>query len=329
MKRFLAVVLILCTLSAVFANPRLPNLIDMIYFPNDSDAVRIVFSPQLNWLGTQNVHFWVGTSTMYAEINFDTYEPIWTELSGTGVSPQQGSVNVGVDDLIYDSATWGPGIENHFSSLQGYQCARRASLPGLDYPIWAKDYHANAGEFMNPSARSTIIVNCINANGGVANVPVYLWNLWNPWASTDESGQANLSIYSMKVNIRVTDPFSPTNALVTTFFAEPDSIYTFTLQLSTSSAEDPEMQVPRGNFSIYPSVLHGSQNSPLHLEYDAKLLAAAQVELYDLKGRLIGSQDYSGNSMTWQLPKLSSGVYFLRLNSGTRNLGIQKLIVLK
>jgi hypothetical protein len=329
MKRLLAVLLILGTLSAVFANPMEPLAFGKLWFDAQNQA-QMQFAPNLSWYGATTIYVNDGFNDYIIPVDFSAPEPIFLSLPSEHLSPQSGYVRITIPGSLVDAARWGSSINNNFSPLIGTECAVRTMIGGLEgsYAWFAKDYSPTSGEVFNPSARSTIDVACYDANGlPVENVPIHNWGYFTPLGATDSSGHAILSVFSGKTNIKVRNPLDQSIACDTTFFAEPGQSYFFTANFNAANSDDPVMQVPAGTFSIYPNVLHGSQNIPLHLEYDAKLLASANVELYDLKGRLIGSQNYSGNSMIWHLPKLSSGVYFLRLNSGSRNLGIQTLIV--
>ncbi|MCK9310409.1 MAG: T9SS type A sorting domain-containing protein, partial [Candidatus Cloacimonetes bacterium] len=244
---------------------------------------------------------------------------------------QSGYIGITVFGLLRDTARWGESLTNHFSPLNGTECALHYYLQDLDgsIPRYAKDYSPSSGGYMNPSARSTIDVYCHDSSGApVANVLIRQWGMYYPWGETDVTGHAIQEVYSCKTNLKIVDQLNQATVLDTIFFAEPGQSYAIDVCLTHSASEDPVLQAPKGNFSIYPSVLRVNQDYTLHLNYDGKLVSA-QVELYDLKGRLIGKQDYTNDGMTWQVPKLASGIYFVRLCSGSRNLGNSKLIVLK
>ncbi|MDD2228056.1 MAG: T9SS type A sorting domain-containing protein [Candidatus Cloacimonetes bacterium] len=330
MKRLFVVFLCLGTLSAMFANPPAPTFIGKIWF-NELSQPQLQFRPNMEWYETTTVTVNDGYDDYNYSVDFTAPPPIIITLPSDHLTRQSGYIGITVFGLFSDTARWGESLTNHFSPLNGTECAVRYFTYDWDssYPRFAKDYNPTSGEFMNPSARSTIDVYCHDLSGApVVNVPITSFESSIPLVETDANGHSLSSVFSSKMRITIQDQLNQATILDTTFFAEPGQSYSIDVCLAHSASDDPVLQAPRGNFSIYPSVLRVNQDYTLHLNYDSKLVSA-QVELYDLKGRLLAKQDYTNDGMTWQVPKLASGIYFVRLSSGSRNLGNSKLIVLK
>lgn len=331
MKHVFASLTLLFILSAISANPIEPMAIGKIWF-NDQAQAQMEFAPNMDWCANEIVNISDGFDSYTYTVDFTAPEPIIITLPSGHLTPQQGYIYVGIPGSISESAHWGSDISNDFSSLNGTECAVRTLMgnAGISYSWFAKDYTPTSGEFMNPSARSTIDIMCVDFSGApAANVPIYAWGFYEQLGVTDSNGHAILSVFSSKSNIRIKNPLTNTEVFNTTFFAEPGQTYNFTVNLGSSAGDDQIIPVPAGNFSIYPSVLRFRDNGIVNLSYDAKLDADSHIELYDIKGRLLDSRVYTSTNMQMQLPKLSSGVYFLRLSNKGRLLGNSKLIVLK
>ncbi len=95
------------------------------------------------------------------------------------------------------------------------------------------------------------------------------------------------------------------------------------------SVEENIVSIPTGKLHLYPSVLNPHWNESIRVSYDTKLTGKAELVLYDLKGRHLAEKVYDQNEIEWQLPKLSSGIYFVRLTHQGKALGTAKLIILK
>lgn len=88
-----------------------------------------------------------------------------------------------------------------------------------------------------------------------------------------------------------------------------------------------EMGLDAGmSFGLSPSPLAGNV---LHVEYSLNQVGPAEVSLFDIRGRLVLTRDFTG-SLRGRLPldlrHVSGGVYLVRLDDGQRSL-VQKLIV--
>ena len=132
----------------------------------------------------------------------------------------------------------------------------------------------------------------------------------------------------MKTQIWVNNPITNEIAFNTQFFAEPGALIPFSVQLPVS-VEENIVSIPAGKLNLYPSVLHPHWNESIRISYDTKLTGKAELVLYDLKGRHLAEKVYDQNEIEWRLPKLSSGIYFVRLTNQGKALGTAKLIILK
>ncbi len=65
-------------------------------------------------------------------------------------------------------------------------------------------------------------------------------------------------------------------------------------------------------FEAFPNPTHGS------LTIRTKLFTTAELLISDLSGRTIYQGSYEGKSLQFQLPALTSGVYFLQLHNQTK-----------
>ena len=272
-----------------------------------------------------------GSSHYYFDLDFEVISSPYIMPVPIN-TPNEGFFSVSFQSLS-EVVHWGADIQNDLSGFNGTECAVqiRVSDPEYIFSMWVKDYSPTSGTQQNPIARSNIDLVCYDFSGEpVADVPVQAWNMINPYASTDEDGHAFMTTYSGKINLKVRYPGTQEVVCDTTFFAEPGQSYPLEVHFTHVANEDPLAGVERGNFSIYPTVMRTSQSQSLQLNYDVKLSKPSQVELYDLRGRLLDKHVYADGGLQWQLPgKLPSGVYFLRLSCGKQNLGSQKLIILK
>ncbi|HPA24964.1 MAG TPA: T9SS type A sorting domain-containing protein, partial [Candidatus Cloacimonas sp.] len=182
-------------------------------------------------------------------------------------------------------------------------------------------------------ARFIYRVECTDLSGfPLAGVSVYNsqslgGTLINP-AITNSAGIATGELYPMKTRIWVTNPITNETAFNTQFFAEPGAVIPFSVQLPVS-VEDNILSVTAGKLNLYPSVINSGFNKSIRISYGTKLEGKAELVLYDLKGRYVAETIYNQDEVEWQLPKLSSGIYFVRLSHQGKALGTAKLIILK
>jgi hypothetical protein len=332
MKRCFITLVLLGMLVSVFANPIATPVLSRFWFDAEG-LLHLQYSPHLSFLSEQSAVVYDGTNYYTNTYDFSNEnQPVTAVLDCPNIGPQYGFLSVTVADIT-DEVHWGPSFENDLCSLFGTQCAVQVLVTGWDssYWMWAKDISPTAGYDHYPSVGSTIDVACFDFSGApVSDVPIYYNTLLFPHSSTLADGHDVIGEYSTKTRIMVKHPQTNETVCDTTFFAEPGQTYPINVYFYHVANEDPYTPVARGNFSIYPTVIHTSDSQSLHMKYDAKLNADTWVELYDIKGRFLAKQAYQEGGTDWSLPEnLSSGVYFLRLNSNKQNLGNQKLIILK
>ncbi|PKN71892.1 MAG: hypothetical protein CVU50_09615 [Candidatus Cloacimonetes bacterium HGW-Cloacimonetes-3] len=331
MKRLLAVILLIGTIGAIFANPIEMKLIGRIWF-TEQNQPKLEFSPHMFYNGTADVIIYDGYDSYTYAVDFTADNPVIIDLPQAHLSREQGYLQATIVGYVTDSVSWGESIANGFSSLVGTQCATQLLVSGWEssYYLFAKDYSTESGSAFDTLARITINVHCSDQNGNPAsNYPIMMMSMWPPLSYTDSNGNASFSFYCCKAMLSVRSLTSWDVVADTVFFAEPDQTYNIDFVVPSSAINDQFSQIPQGNFSIYPNVLRSHNSGVVNLSYDAKLDADSHIELYDIKGRLIESRVYTATNMQLQLPRLASGVYFLRLSSKGRLLGNSKLIVLK
>ncbi|MDD4309487.1 MAG: T9SS type A sorting domain-containing protein [Candidatus Cloacimonetes bacterium] len=334
MKRFVFILILLGSFVLAFANP-LPSLLINKFWIDDSGDLNVKYASSfLQQEGTFDL--FDGTNHFVDEITFSNSASLVKVYPDAAVTALQGYFSVTSTLTGGEPAEvhWGQEIENDISSLSDGECGMRVYVSdGLDSAIlmWVKELDIFESSEWWPFSHSNIDVTVLDSGGQpISDYPVYMWFPYSPWAVTAEDGHVVNEIYSTKLRLIVKHPDTQIAVCDSSFFAEPGQNYNFTIQFSSSAGEDPFIGIKLGQLSVYPSVMKLSSHQSLNISYSNKLTQPAVVELYDLKGRLLGKQDYVAGVLEWRLPnKLSSGVYFLRLNSGTTNLGSRKLILLK
>ncbi len=331
MKRFVFALLLVLTLGTVFANPIEVKPIGRIWF-TPQDSLHLEFNDHMSNVGITDIQICDGVDTYNYNVEFTYQSCPSINIPGTNLSRQSGMLQIDFQTYLYQEVHWGSSIENDFSSLVEDQVITNVLIHDWDNSYWllAKDYSPTEDGYQIPNARSTINIQVLNQNGTpVANHPVYYCHSYLPEGLTDADGMLSLSKYCCKTRLwlRSEDSWDIVDEVV--FFAEPDSTYNVVLHTASSSVDDFQSPQAPASLSLYPSVMRFGQSDGVSVSYPAKLSSSAQLQLFDLKGRLLTSREYSGKQEMWQLPQLSSGVYFVRLSDGARVLGNSKLIVLK
>ena len=332
MKRIVFILILLAILSLGFANAMIPYAVKKLWIDTNGDLHVRYFDATL--FGTVTMDLYDGTNHFVDTIDFsnpDNFDKVYPDAN---VSAMQGYVSVTNNLWSYqfaDSLRWGYGQEGDLSPLSPGECAMQVHHPYYSDSevLWVKELDLYMDSVYWPETRSNLDVIILDSYGNpVGNYPVFMWSDINPTGLTDQSGHFSTEVLCAKLRVLVKHPQTQEAVIDTIFFAEPLQTYIFGVQLGDSDGEDPLTPLQRGIFSVYPTVLRHGVND-LHLAYDGKLPNAATVELYDLKGRLIGKQEYTSSGMNWQLAALPNGVYFIRLVNGKQNLGSCKLIILK
>jgi len=115
-------------------------------------------------------------------------------------------------------------------------------------------------------------------------------------------------------------------------FPEPGETIHLYGTVNLMGSNDPEQIPPAGVLKLYPSLLSPSSGNTLNLKYESgsPLGQTARLRLYDLRGRLLSGKEMPSSGETvWELPKLSSGIYFISLSERGRILARSKITVLK
>jgi len=201
---------------------------------------------------------------------------------------------------------------------------------------WVKDSEVNTAELFNTDARCTINLHLRYENGDpVINYPVYFYpdppNYVYQSAVSDANGDISHSSYAMRQRVTVLGS-SGTPLLEQLIFCEPGETYNFADFFPNTSAEDEFVPPALARMIVFPNVLNRLSGNTIHLQLDEepKLKQASVIELYDLKGRQLANREIkAGEELSWQLPELGSGIYFLRLKTADRELGTAKLTIIR
>lgn len=329
MKQTILVFLMLVLLCIVWANPIETVVLSRFWFDSNGD-MQLQFSEHL-WADSTSVSFFDGSNTYTFPVELSDTTLVIVQAP-VQMNPLQGYFQISWQGIT-NEVSWGQGMENDLSPLTGTECAVHTLISEYDssYWVWAKDFTPGSGFGHHPLARSTVDLACYDFSGSpVANIPVYYQSTWHPYCSTLENGHAELSLYCSKTRLVVKHPQTQEVVYDSTFFAEPGQTYSADVHFYHVAGEDPIAGIEQGVFTICPTILPGTASQILHLDYSKKIILSGKVELFDIKGRLLATQDYQDGGLDWQLPaKLSSGVYLLRLSTSRGVLGNQKLIILK
>jgi len=219
------------------------------------------------------------------------------------------------------------------------QSAVQFRVPGNQ--MWSVDvlgkdsfqHHLPAHEVV---ARSVINVHVQDYAGlpiqGLEVVRSYQNNVeqnYNHQFYTDENGNVGMESYPCRIRIGVQDPLSEAWALDESIYCEPGQIYSYSAVVTHVDNDDP-IQVPEViQLQLWPSVMGSSTDGRLNLN-SGTLQSEGELRLYDLRGRYIGSHTMPPDGQTqWRLPDLDSGIYFITLRQGSRELSRARLTILK
>lgn len=334
MKRMVLMLALVTIAGLALANPLESIFMSRFWFDAEGH-LNVLYSDHIYLMG--EVDLFDGTNHFIRTVNPDnpsTYTQVYPDAN---CSPLQGSLQMsyGYDQPPYltEEVTWGDGLDHDLSPLLPGQCGQQFYLSDGDentIKFWAKDLLANPGGIYGPLARCELHVYCHNEIGTpVAGVPIYILNSYNPSGISGADGWFNANVICTRLSVVARGPVTNSILFSDTFFTEPGQSYTLDVLVDGTGVEDPGERYPLGKLTAYPSILRNSSDSSLHLEYDGKTETDAYYALYDLKGREVATQAYHGELSTWQIPKLSSGVYFISLKDKHRILATRKLIVLK
>ena len=335
MKRsVLSLILFIAAISA-WSNPTLPNLISRFWFEPEN-ILQIELSRYVGLFQAAEIIYLDAEDSLTIQVNPNATSVQQINILQSINTPESGFFTIRILRQFEETVHWGAGLENDLSSLNGTECAVQILYNDLDgYGVygWAKDISPAVCGPDYCSARFTYRVECTDLSGfPLAGVSVYNsqslgGTLINP-AITNSAGIATGELYPMKTRIWVINPITNETVFNTQFFAEPGAVMPFSVQLPVS-VEDNILSATAGKLNLYPSVINSGFNKSIRISYDTKLTGKAELVLYDLKVRHLAEKVYDQNEIKWQLPKLSSGIYFVRLTNQGKALGTAKLIILK
>lgn len=341
MKSFLFIAVLILLSGAMFANPLTPRMIQQFWF-NDTGEMMIQFGYQAEYaLYDGALEFYDGTGTYYypAE-NLDEVEFPYTinaavEMPGFAPNPLGGTMRMTYQEYIHEEAHWGDDISNDFTPLTGNQSAVQTPYSvndpegGHDIGAWAKCPDYTTVEYYHFPARGQINIQIHDyAQNPVEGVPVYIFNQYTIAGTSDASGVLSFQHIPIKLQLLVYQPGSnfTVTVLDSTFFVEPGQEHNLTAILNHTAADDPVAIPVVGKLEVNPSVCVAGQ--PLNVKYDGLTQGAMSLELYDLKGKHIGTYDYL-QTQPWTPPKLPNGMYLLRLTHEGKSLATTRFINLK
>jgi len=335
MKRSVLVLILFITIIPAWSNPIVPNLISRFWFEQEN-VLEIELSAFVGTFQTAEIIYLDAEDSLTIQVNPNAVTVQQINVPQSVNTPASGFFTIRIPQLYEETVHWGTGLENDLSPLNGTQCAVQilySNLDGDNVYGWAKDVSPAVCGPNYCSARFTYRVECTDLSGlPVAGVSVYNSQsaggiFINP-AITNSAGIATGELYPMKTQIWVNNPITNEIAFNTQFFAEPGALIPFSVQLPVS-VEENIVSIPAGKLNLYPSVINSGGDRSIRISYDTKLTGKAELVLYDLKGRHLAEKVYDQNEIEWQLPKLSSGIYFVRLTHQGKALGTAKLIILK
>jgi len=121
-------------------------------------------------------------------------------------------------------------------------------------------------------------------------------------------------------------------AYTTNNLVNPENVGAFLLAFPLDevlAADEPFPTAPRSfSLTAYPNPF----NSTTRLAYSLSREAEVSLEVYDLAGRLtdrllVGRQTAGDHTVTWSVPRLSSGMYFVRLQAGEQSETARLLLI--
>ena len=347
--------LVLCVLGVLAlrlgANPYVPNVLSRVWFDYTGDC-NIQFGSDLilavqHLTGGPGLTLTTGAGSFSTPASFnppinESDYPININISelipGFSIDPLADSLYVLYGYYNLDALRWGHGDDYgiYLHPLGPDQAAvhvRQVYYPGETFFFWAKENGVDLISEYETADRCTYNIHVSNLSGDpVPNHPVFFYPggypyYYQPTHYTDANGNLQIEEYARRCWIGIRD-WNYNVLFEQHFFPEPDQIIPVNVIINSVANEDPLLTPELSQLAVYPNVISARQ-STVHISF-LKAPAEARLYLYDLKGREMESRDMSAlDELDWNLPELCSGVYFVALKSGTRELGRQKLIVIK
>ncbi len=338
--RKLIVLLFLAICSGIMANPLIPQIIGQIWF-NDQSELMLEFGDMAYIAANMDMSISDGvTSSIYTltEESWTAY-PFVINLSESmpdlSFNPNQGELIL-QEELhicIYEHVKWGNSADCDVSPIVGSETVYQYDHQdywwgeGISVRSWAKAAQYQDHIWHSMPCCSNLDLTVQNLSGTpLVNIPIVHQEYYTPLGYTDEFGKLNVALPSQNTLLRIFLPEVAEAAFNQNFFAEVGQTYTFTAILDYTSNVDPALVLPAIELCLKPSVL--SPGKSMQIDCDAGLSQNARLELFDVKGRKLDSIPYNGH-LDWQAPRLSSGIYFLRLQDGGKTLDTTRFILRK
>jgi len=348
MKRFyLACALVLIWIGCL-ANPIVPEIISRVWF-DDTGDLHLQFGSDCMyvWDSMHDLTFTTsaGNYTIPESISIPDSFPFNINASelipGFTADPQSDSIVVRTGyGYTLSRFCWGdPMVMNNdlcpFINGQSAVRVRVHTMDG-DWFFWAKESSPDETTQYETNSRCTFYIHVVDLNNNpVPNYPVF-YHLntyayyYTPDFYTDAQGNVQIEGYAARSWIGVRD-WDNLVLFEHIYLPEPDEVTVINVVLNTVAGNDPVLTPHPGALNVYPNVLNDATHE-VKVSYDQELTGGitARLYLYDLRGRELLSLDYSPAGETLlHLPDLDSGVYFLSLRSNRKELGRQKLVVIK
>ncbi len=348
MKKYLVLLALLLLAAGLAANPQVARLIARVWF-NDADEFMVMFGdetamyaplPQLSFCTMAGTYYFPDGYTL------PVYYPCVVNFSQLipGFTIQRDADYFRLNlDLYSEILNWGPEVNlvNDMHALSPGQAAvytQVGSVWGWTYNAWAKDQIQPSGDAYEPTLNYTLNLHLQTTDGAPApDVPIYLsftGDLPTNYTtiSTNAQGDWQMNASAVRTRLQVNDPLTNTPVLAEIIFPEPGENIQLNATVSGVAVSDPWLPEGSGQLRVSPSLLNSATGNTVSLRYgqENSLAGSAEIRLFDLRGRVLASAEMSaGGEYNWTLPDLPSGIYFIALEQGSRQLGQARITVIK
>ncbi len=149
-----------------------------------------------------------------------------------------------------------------------------------------------------------------------------------PDITTDEAGHFNANLPGMNYEFDI--HLAALASLDTTITIEPDSVhyFEFVFENYVVGVDDPEIVISSQNYHLSNHPNPFNPSTTISFDLTAK---NAQVEIYNSKGQKVDKLSISNgqSSITWEADNFPSGVYLYKLVIGGKEMGSNKMLLLK
>ncbi|MDI9528377.1 MAG: T9SS type A sorting domain-containing protein [Candidatus Cloacimonadota bacterium] len=356
MKKLSLLLITLLWLAALSGNPFIPRYLARVWF-DENNSCCVMFGDEAWWDGftVNDLCFVTSAGSYYLPSSYtQPSDPFFIinlsqEIPGFTIQRNEDFLRLtGPPSFIPEELRWGPQNDPsvHMHALGPGQSATHVNVTGyfaFGYYetglTWAKDNGPIISTY-DPAYNSTVNVHLQDTNGSPAPgirvnhsyfgyPPVYDQYYTG---GTNSSGDWVLTSPATLHGILVKDPQTNGTVIQDLLFPEPGETIHLNGTVNLMGSNDPEQIPPAGVLKLYPSLLSPSSGNTLNLKYESgsPLGQTARLRLYDLRGRLLSGKEMPSSGETvWELPKLSSGIYFISLSERGRILARSKITVLK